>query len=342
MRQKCLTILIFYFFAIALCFSAHDSFGLMPLSQSKTIDLGKIPLGREMKGILRVKNTSRDWLEITRVATSCGCTATEIQKNVIAPEEETEIVLQLKGKMRVETVSSDVIVEWKMPNGDKRSFQIGVSGQFVAPFLLHPDVVSVELDGSMAKGETDVGISITNADAQVKSINVELNKANEHIAAQTELVSSDESRLSLRISPEKMFAGSNRFTARIIGYDSAGTYVGENPLPIVVHVRADVEATPRQILINSRSAQDATNATVQLASRSGSDFKVETVDSDSSWLSGELQANSPDKPKTIAIKVCGPGESGKGNLFVKSSTGKKITTLCIPVFRSLPPEPNLK
>ena len=51
----------------------------------KLIDFGKIQEASPVQGEILFLNSGSETLNINRIRTSCGCTATEIEKNVYAP-----------------------------------------------------------------------------------------------------------------------------------------------------------------------------------------------------------------------------------------------------------------
>ncbi len=70
-------------------------------------DFGEIWYGEVAQGELTLKNTGRSTLEITRVKTSCGCTAAKLKKDTLAPGEAVPLKLTYN-KKRAGNVSQTV------------------------------------------------------------------------------------------------------------------------------------------------------------------------------------------------------------------------------------------
>lgn len=61
-------------------------------------DFGRVKEGAVLKHEFILKNESGKTLTIQNVDTSCGCTASEAEKKVLSPGEETEIKVQFDTK----------------------------------------------------------------------------------------------------------------------------------------------------------------------------------------------------------------------------------------------------
>lgn len=59
----------------------------------KSFDFGEINYGEIVEYSFKVKNLGDENLEIKRVATSCACTTAEIEKEVLSPGEEVELLV---------------------------------------------------------------------------------------------------------------------------------------------------------------------------------------------------------------------------------------------------------
>lgn len=59
----------------------------------KSFDFGEINYGEIVEYSFKVKNLGDGILEIKRVATSCACTTAEIEKEVLSPGEEVELLV---------------------------------------------------------------------------------------------------------------------------------------------------------------------------------------------------------------------------------------------------------
>lgn len=60
-------------------------------SGERVWDFGKIPSNTKVEHVFTFRNDGKDKLTIKNVTTSCGCTASDIDKKELAPGEETGI-----------------------------------------------------------------------------------------------------------------------------------------------------------------------------------------------------------------------------------------------------------
>ena len=61
-------------------------------------DFGRVNEGEVLKHTFVLKNESKKTLTIKDVNTSCGCTASKVEKKIILPGENTEIEVQFNSK----------------------------------------------------------------------------------------------------------------------------------------------------------------------------------------------------------------------------------------------------
>lgn len=57
--------------------------------EPKNFDFGAIDYGSVVEHKFQLRNSGKKELNIRRIATSCGCTTAKVDKNNLAPEEET-------------------------------------------------------------------------------------------------------------------------------------------------------------------------------------------------------------------------------------------------------------
>jgi len=61
-------------------------------------NFGKVRQGQVLKHIFSFKNESRKILKIKNVNTSCGCTVSNIEKDILLPEESTNISVEFNSE----------------------------------------------------------------------------------------------------------------------------------------------------------------------------------------------------------------------------------------------------
>ncbi|PIQ87698.1 MAG: hypothetical protein COV73_02780 [Candidatus Omnitrophica bacterium CG11_big_fil_rev_8_21_14_0_20_43_6] len=73
-------------------------------------DFGQVKQGVVLKHDFVLKNETNDILEITKIHTSCGCTASEAGKKSLLPQESTQITVSFNSKGYSGTVRQFVYV----------------------------------------------------------------------------------------------------------------------------------------------------------------------------------------------------------------------------------------
>ncbi|MBU1905802.1 MAG: DUF1573 domain-containing protein [Candidatus Omnitrophica bacterium] len=61
-------------------------------------DFGEIKKGEIVEHNFVIKNDTEETLKITKVHTSCGCTASEVEKDTLLPQESTQIKVKFDSK----------------------------------------------------------------------------------------------------------------------------------------------------------------------------------------------------------------------------------------------------
>jgi len=59
--------------------------------RSQTFDFGEVEYGQILKHTFKIRNSGNQILEISKVATSCGCTMAQINQEKINPQEEIDL-----------------------------------------------------------------------------------------------------------------------------------------------------------------------------------------------------------------------------------------------------------
>ncbi|MFH1841214.1 MAG: DUF1573 domain-containing protein [Candidatus Nealsonbacteria bacterium] len=59
----------------------------------KYFDFGQASYGDVLEHVFKLKNLGKEPLEIKRVATSCSCTTAKVVEEIVAPGQETELVV---------------------------------------------------------------------------------------------------------------------------------------------------------------------------------------------------------------------------------------------------------
>ena len=92
--------LLFLFFPLQGCYSQNqgETAGQAETTDPYAWDFGQVKEGEVLKHDFILKNESEKTLTIKEVNTSCGCTASKVEKKVLLPGESTEIEVQFNSK----------------------------------------------------------------------------------------------------------------------------------------------------------------------------------------------------------------------------------------------------
>lgn len=93
------------FFVVFVAFAVYGYFKAVPGLDDSTekypviqatpdfFDFGEIQYGEIVEHTFIIKNSGEEVLEINRLSTSCACTSAEIGKEILNPEEETNLLV---------------------------------------------------------------------------------------------------------------------------------------------------------------------------------------------------------------------------------------------------------
>lgn len=94
------------FFIILIAFSVYGYFKAIPGVENQgaklpeielsldSFDFGEIEYGQIAEQVFKVKNSGEEVLEIKRLSTSCACTSAEIEKEILNPGEEVNLLIK--------------------------------------------------------------------------------------------------------------------------------------------------------------------------------------------------------------------------------------------------------
>lgn len=253
-------------------------------------DFGTVYEAKAMTFDFDFKNTGNDDLTITRVSTSCGCTAAKLDKRTFAPGEGELISVTYtpRGNGRatkyVTILSNDPVEPRK---------RLSVSAEYIAPVMLQPQNVQL---GLVRSGETHTGrITILSKDENLSVVSAE---------AQYDFVTLepvDDAGLppvfnypgrkiyEITIAPE---APSGPMTSKIDFVVEA--MVGDDDQPIrhnlnsyvFAQLRGDIQARPRFFRVRATAQNQPFESTIQLVSEKNEPFNIENVEIKDATLEG--------------------------------------------------------
>lgn len=98
--MRVLLILLFLSFPLQGCYSQNQEeiTSQTEITDPYSWDFGQAKEGEALKHVFVLKNESEKTLTIKDVNTSCGCTASKVEKKILLPGETTEIEVRFNTK----------------------------------------------------------------------------------------------------------------------------------------------------------------------------------------------------------------------------------------------------
>lgn len=134
MKKKVIGVLISLFFLQTGCFAQTQENLLESKEETQDQflwDFGEVNQGDIVKHIFVLKNDSEKTLNIDKVNTSCGCTASKLEKDILSPGESTEIEVKFDSKGYIGPVTQHVYVNTDSPKNPV--IQLTIKAKVVKP-----------------------------------------------------------------------------------------------------------------------------------------------------------------------------------------------------------------
>lgn len=172
--------LLLSLFLLPACFAQQLSF-----TNGDAHDFGKISDTEKVSQRIEFKNTGENILIISSVKTSCGCTATKLEKNEFAAGEAGFVDVSFNPRGKSGTTSKSVTFNTNDTETPKKIFRI--KAQILTPFTVHGRFVW-ELKAGTYASETAT-VSIENNQTEVMTVTAAtVNRdLKEHISLVSEL-----------------------------------------------------------------------------------------------------------------------------------------------------------
>lgn len=87
-------LLLLLFIICLACDRKPEQYGPTTIQVSSPVDIGEVPLGIAHKFKISVLNTGQNPMQISDVMVPCTCTVPDWEKEVIDPQENTEISIE--------------------------------------------------------------------------------------------------------------------------------------------------------------------------------------------------------------------------------------------------------
>lgn len=124
------TVLLLFLGLATLTMTAQEKTAQIEFKE-KTINLGKLIVGSEVKAAFEFTNTGEAPLVITDVKTGCGCTVSEKPTEPIAPGEDGKIVVQYVRNQKPTDIRRSITVLSNASNAANNATVIHLRGELV-------------------------------------------------------------------------------------------------------------------------------------------------------------------------------------------------------------------
>lgn len=297
------------------------------------VDFGEVPLGNTVSRSIAVTNRGGRTLQILKVAGSCGCTESTIEKTVLEPNESTRLNLQVV-RNTVSPARIQVSIESNSPENPV---------SVVTLFLKRPWEASVTPSSLQIHGVSRASLPITRkvylkTMSRTDGVNVGAVKASassKHLEVRIQPHSKNtEFDINIAVLPDAP-AGSWRETVRLTdsnGLVDSTINVDVNILSSYLLPAADVTVCP------NNGSSTAADTALQLGRRDAREFEISQVTRDDElrhWIDVEMADKGNERNSTIVVRFRSPETpneprpAGYIRLLIHGDHGDE--TFCIPV-----------
>jgi len=278
--------------------------------KNTTHDVGKVFDHDPQEFTFDFTNTGEEELVITKVQSSCGCTAGALEKTEYAPGESgsIEVTFNPKGK------KGDQRRQLTVYSNDKggREIVLTVTGSVTQLVSIDPAILSM---GSVAKGESAVKfITVTGRteDFEVTRVtagNLEVFSTRVIGTEAIEELSADgEKGETLRRSTIEVTLKAGAKVGRVDDRLSIRTNDPRRPIvtaQVIATVMGDIAVTPPRISIGRPELGQTFEREFTVASRSGEAFEIKEIKFANGAVRIEFDATpvNPEKPDTYKVRM---------------------------------------
>lgn len=288
---------------------------------------GDVPQGSKVVHKFVFKNEGNAPLNVTRVQSSCGCTAAIAGKNVLVPQESSEIQVTFNSTGRQGSFNKIVQVYSNDPLSPKVDLRI--DGNILTPFTIQPMAVNV---GMVAPGqviEKEIQIKLNAYEKPVRITHIDKTASLEVVMKDALITRDAWTTLVVKLGPQLPLGYMNqsitlRFedpsispvTIRISGRVEGAIRVSPNRVSFVV--RGDLtQVIPQKI---------------QIFRTDSANFEIVKTDLDSYFFELQTITNEAGKRYELAVRLKEkPGEKFFNRTLKIYTTDESMKVIEIPI-----------
>lgn len=314
--------------------SLTAALGELSVTQGERMDVGSAMVGQVLTGIVEIKNTGQEKIAIKRISVSCGCSATDSDKESLAPGETAGIRVSFERRNLPASLSSDIIIQGVASSGREVSVKVQVLGRYTAPFLVSPSPIILTVTDEVLR-DREITLQLRDIDPRIVSIKIKGAPAHVTPLKGWDRAEGFDTSLTFKIKLREMYYGANRLGVLLVGLASDGAIVGELALPLTVFLEGDLEPKPSQILALGVVGGKTSSRQILLTSRGKNEIKIVRAYSDVPWVAcSVVEPVSEMTERILSLEISPNRKEGLGHVFVEYLDESRVCTLRLPVVQT--------
>lgn len=310
------------FTGAALLLSIGQVAGPRAVLEPPEYDFGAVARGEEVSAEFRVRNVGTETLRILRLTSGCGCTATNLERDVLEPGEASLVGVRVDTVGKRGATSVDVVVHSNDPGGPRRFLVRGfVRTEFEwTPRMLNIGLVDPGTEGEarvVFAGSGEADLRLLEAQTSAEWISVSLEERGE------------QNTWVLAVHYQAPDAPGSYDETILVRTSAKG--VPEVRIPFTLRVRSDLEVRPAGVFFGTLSAHDGPK-TGQVEVTARNNVRVTGVEARQEGLSATLQEAGPGRWRVAVTfdPACFKGAT-QARLIIKTDSPRE-PEVKVPVF----------
>jgi len=274
-------------------------------------DFGTIFQMRSYECVFTFRNAGTGQLKVHGVTRSCGCTATLLSVEELAPQEEGELKVELKPGMARGKIVRRVTLRSSDP--DEPGKELEMKADVVPRLDITPRSHYFRQVRKREGGTKWFDVKPTELE-EIRS--VEMKCTTEHFS--TELQPAEDGKNQYRV---KLSIANDAPLGRISGaleFFVNGETEMCSRVPVTAFLTGDIDISPKRVLFRTKRRNQEGVESIEITSGTGEAFRVHKVSSDIPTLDTELVSREEGKHYTVtaSLKRGTPAGALRGNIII--------------------------
>jgi hypothetical protein len=278
-------------------------------------DFGSVPRGPTLTHHFRVKNNTKNVVNMSSVRVSCGCVSATALKGTLQPGEETSIIAKMDTTRFTGSKTVTIYVQFDRPNFDEVRLWVQANGR--NDFALTPDTLAFgQVRRGVASANTIKVKFYGNSDAKILSVKSESNYVQPTIAEIKRADSEVEYELKAKLRADTP-----------VGKWYTDVWIKTNistmeqvRIPLTVEVESPLTVTPSVVTLGVIKAKEETLRKIIV--RGAAPFRISEIKGADASTLVAFDSKLAREVHVLTIKVK-PGMSGKIDKVLRVITDMK-------------------